>query len=274
MSSGVLSCLPKGGLERIRSTASPGNGRRVVQRREPCERLDLPCLDTDPSRVDRDTVVAGGEPHECRIAVAAHARGHDVCLVTSHPEAVAPPTRSDGWRSLDYQTFADADEAFEVDQAEHAAHGVGGGAVGLVLVALAEVFPGGEGGVLALTALVSRGLEGQPRRRWWLVGFGIFGAAMFYGDGMITPAISVLSAVEGLEVMAPGLHPYVVPTTIAILVALFAVQKFGTSGVGRWFGPITLVWFFVIIVALARLDGDIWWPEEAPASLSQSIPTC
>ena len=65
----------------------------------------------------------------------------------------------------------------------------------------------GEGGVLALTALVSRGLEGQPRRRWWLVGFGIFGAAMFYGDGMITPAISVLSAVEGLEVMAPRPAP-------------------------------------------------------------------
>ena len=104
----------------------------------------------------------------------------------------------------------------------------------------------GEGGVLALTALVSRGLEAQPRRRWWLVGFGIFGAAMFYGDGMITPAISVLSAVEGLEVMAPGLHPYIVPTTIAILVALFAIQRHGTGRVGALFGPLMCVWFVVV----------------------------
>jgi KUP system potassium uptake protein len=104
----------------------------------------------------------------------------------------------------------------------------------------------GEGGVLALTALVSRGLEGQPRRRWWLVGFGIFGAAMFYGDGMITPAISVLSAVEGLEVMAPQLHQYIVPTTLAILVALFAIQRHGTGRVGALFGPVMCVWFVVI----------------------------
>src|SRR5262249_11057478 len=68
----------------------------------------------------------------------------------------------------------------------------------------------GEGGILALTALVSRGLEQHARRRWWLVGFGIFGAAMFYGDGMITPAISVLSAVEGIEIVTPALHPYIV----------------------------------------------------------------
>ena len=104
----------------------------------------------------------------------------------------------------------------------------------------------GEGGVLALTALVSRGLQNQPRRRWWLVGFGIFGAAMFYGDGMITPAISVLSAVEGLEVMAPGLHEYVVPTTLAILVGLFAIQRHGTGRVGALFGPVMCVWFVVI----------------------------
>ncbi len=106
----------------------------------------------------------------------------------------------------------------------------------------------GEGGVLALTALVSRGLQNQPRRRWWLVGFGIFGAAMFYGDGMITPAISVLSAVEGLEVMAPGLHEYVVPITLAILVGLFAIQRQGTGRVGAFFGPVMCVWFVVIAV--------------------------
>ncbi len=104
----------------------------------------------------------------------------------------------------------------------------------------------GEGGVLALTALVSRGLEGQPKRRWWLVGFGIFGAAMFYGDGMITPAISVLSAVEGLEIMAPGLREFVVPTTLMILVALFAIQRHGTGRVGALFGPVMSVWFVTI----------------------------
>jgi KUP system potassium uptake protein len=106
----------------------------------------------------------------------------------------------------------------------------------------------GEGGVLALTALVSRGLEGHPKQRWWLVGFGIFGAAMFYGDGMITPAISVLSAVEGLEVMAHGLHEFVVPTTLVILVALFAIQRHGTSRVGALFGPVMCVWFVTIAV--------------------------
>jgi KUP system potassium uptake protein len=106
----------------------------------------------------------------------------------------------------------------------------------------------GEGGVLALTALVSRGLEGQPRRRWWLVGFGIFGAAMFYGDGMITPAISVLSAVEGLEVMAPGLREFVIPTTLAILVALFGIQRHGTGRVGALFGPVMCLWFVTIAV--------------------------
>src|SRR6185437_9324447 len=76
----------------------------------------------------------------------------------------------------------------------------------------------GEGGILALTALVSRGIENRARLRWWLVGLGIFGAAMFYGDGMITPAISVLGAVEGLGVIAPALHPFIVPVTIVILV--------------------------------------------------------
>lgn len=104
----------------------------------------------------------------------------------------------------------------------------------------------GEGGILALTALVSRGLEHQPRRRWWFVGLGIFGAAMFYGDGMITPAISVLSAVEGLEVLAPQLHPFVMPVALVILVGLFSIQKHGTGKVGRYFGPLCLLWFAVI----------------------------
>ena len=107
----------------------------------------------------------------------------------------------------------------------------------------------GEGGILALTALVSGGLPRQSRLRWWLVGFGIFGAAMFFGDAMITPAISVLSAVEGLEVMAPGLGTFVVPITVAIMIGLFSIQKHGTASVGRLFGPVCALWF----VALALL---------------------
>jgi KUP system potassium uptake protein len=106
----------------------------------------------------------------------------------------------------------------------------------------------GEGGILALTALVSRGLDRREKRRWWLIGFGIFGAAMFYGDGMITPAISVLSAVEGLEIVAPGLAHWVVPATLAIIVVLFGVQKHGTARVGMFFGPVMVVYFVVIAV--------------------------
>ncbi|MCC7217908.1 MAG: potassium transporter Kup [Burkholderiales bacterium] len=106
----------------------------------------------------------------------------------------------------------------------------------------------GEGGILALTALASRGLQKGDNRRWWLVGFGIFGASMFYGDGMITPAISVLSAVEGLEVMTPALHPFVVPVTVVILVGLFAIQKRGTGSVGAFFGPVVCLWFVTLAV--------------------------
>ncbi len=107
----------------------------------------------------------------------------------------------------------------------------------------------GEGGIMALTALVSRGLARHETRRWWLVGLGIFGAAMFYGDGMITPAISVLSAVEGLEVATPGLHHYIVPITLAIIVVLFGIQKHGTARVGMFFGPV-MSFYFVTLAAL------------------------
>ena len=100
----------------------------------------------------------------------------------------------------------------------------------------------GEGGIMALTALVSRGLS-ERRARWWLVGLGIFGAAMFYGDGMITPAISVLSAVEGLDVMTPALKPYVVPVTLVVLIGLFSIQRHGTASVGVLFGPVMCLWF-------------------------------
>ena len=101
----------------------------------------------------------------------------------------------------------------------------------------------GEGGQLALTALISHGLDRDNRLRWWLVGFGIFGAAMFFGDAMITPAISVLSAVEGIEIVTPALNDYIVPATVVIMIALFAIQKHGTASVGKLFGPVTLLWF-------------------------------
>jgi len=104
----------------------------------------------------------------------------------------------------------------------------------------------GEGGILALTALVSRGIEDRARLRWWLVGLGIFGAAMFYGDGMITPAITVLGAVEGLGVIAPALHPFIVPIAVIILVALFAIQRSGTARLGAIFGPVMVLWFIVL----------------------------
>src|SRR5215210_1522311 len=106
----------------------------------------------------------------------------------------------------------------------------------------------GEGGVLALLALV---LQRQHRsndrgRRRLFVILGVFGTALLYGDGIITPAISVLGAVEGVEIATPAFSHYVVPNTLGILLLLFMVQRFGTSKVGRAFGPITLVWFLLI----------------------------
>ncbi len=106
----------------------------------------------------------------------------------------------------------------------------------------------GEGGILALLALVRPWSASGTARRRWLIALGIFGATLLYGDGVITPAISVLSAVEGLEVVASGFEPWVKPITIVILVALFWVQYRGTATIGRWFGPVMLVWFGVIAV--------------------------
>ncbi|MCC4115688.1 potassium transporter Kup [Aromatoleum toluclasticum] len=106
----------------------------------------------------------------------------------------------------------------------------------------------GEGGVLALTALAHRRAAGAPRLAALVIGAGIFAAALFYGDAIITPAISVLSAVEGLSVAAPDFERLVVPITIGILVSLFLIQKHGTSRVGTLFGPVTLVWFATLAV--------------------------
>ena len=101
----------------------------------------------------------------------------------------------------------------------------------------------GEGGIMALTSLAQRTSALPPRLLWLLTALGIFGAALFYGDAVITPAMSVLSAVEGLEVAAPSLHPWVVPISIGILAGLFLIQRKGTASVGALFGPIMLFWF-------------------------------
>ena len=111
----------------------------------------------------------------------------------------------------------------------------------------------GEGGIMALMALTLRGVGGQPKLRWLLAIIGIFGAALFYGDGVITPAISVLSAVEGVKVAAPGLAHWVVPITALILFFLFALQRHGTERVGKLFGPVMVIWFIVIAVLGARM---------------------
>src|SRR5690242_922488 len=104
----------------------------------------------------------------------------------------------------------------------------------------------GEGGTLSLTALAFRAMG---HRSAWVIGFGIVGAAMFYGDSVITPAISVLSAIEGLAVSTPAFEPYVIPATVFILVALFAVQSHGTARVSTMFGPIMMIWFAAIALA-------------------------
>ncbi|MDQ3248607.1 MAG: KUP/HAK/KT family potassium transporter, partial [Chloroflexota bacterium] len=106
----------------------------------------------------------------------------------------------------------------------------------------------GEGGILALTALATPIKLLSPSERRWLVLLGVFGAALLYGDGAITPAISVLSAVEGLNVATPFFAPYVIPITMVILVGLFLIQRHGTALVGRLFGPITLLWFAVLAI--------------------------
>jgi KUP system potassium uptake protein len=110
----------------------------------------------------------------------------------------------------------------------------------------------GEGGVLALMALVMRQAGITERRRHLYLMIGLAGAALFYGDCLLTPAISVLSAIEGLKVATPAFEPFVVPISLGVLIALFSVQKAGTAGVGRWFGPITLVWFIVLFVLGVR----------------------
>ena len=104
----------------------------------------------------------------------------------------------------------------------------------------------GEGGLVAMLALASQAVKDKPRLRSALLAMGIFGTSLFYGDGVITPAISVLSAVEGLEVVSEGFNQFVLPLTLFVLFCLFVVQKRGTGGIGRFFGPITLAWMLCI----------------------------
>lgn len=104
----------------------------------------------------------------------------------------------------------------------------------------------GEGGIMALTALALESVGKSSRWQFLLLILGLFGAALFYGDGVITPAISVLSAIEGLEVATPAFNPYVVPITLVVLIGLYSVQSKGTAGIGKWFGPIMLIWFFAL----------------------------
>ncbi|MGO9684266.1 MAG: KUP/HAK/KT family potassium transporter, partial [Beijerinckiaceae bacterium] len=113
----------------------------------------------------------------------------------------------------------------------------------------------GEGGILALMSLL--GVKRQHRPA--IVAVGLFGAALIYGDGAITPAISVLSALEGLELAAPALASFILPVTVAILVALFALQPLGTARIGRAFGPVMLIWF--VTMAILGLTGIVQHPS-------------
>jgi KUP system potassium uptake protein len=122
----------------------------------------------------------------------------------------------------------------------------------------------GEGGILALIAKIE-GAKLDKQVKFGLIAIGMFGVALFYGDGMITPAISVLSAVEGVKVVEPGIAEMVVPVTIAILVGVFAIQRFGTHRIGRVFGPVMVFWF--VVIAAAGLGRIVAHPEIVKALL-------
>jgi KUP system potassium uptake protein len=126
----------------------------------------------------------------------------------------------------------------------------------------------GEGGIMALTALAQRTLPAASRSAYIIGILGVFGAALFFGDGVLTPAISVLSAVEGLEIAAPALQSWVLPLTIMVLVVLFATQRFGSDLVGKAFGPVIVVWFSALaVIGVHNIVGNAdvlhalnpWW---------------
>ena len=125
----------------------------------------------------------------------------------------------------------------------------------------------GEGGLVAMLALASQSVKHKaPALRKWMLLIGIFGTCLFYGDGVITPAITVLSAVEGLDVVSPAFRKAVIPLTLLILLALFWVQKRGTAGIGRFFGPIMVLWF----IAIAALG--VWHIASHPEILAALSP--
>src|SRR5206468_2264849 len=124
----------------------------------------------------------------------------------------------------------------------------------------------GEGGIMALLALASASVRNRPRVCATLLVIGVFGASLFYGDAVLTPAISVLSAVEGLEVGTKALKPYVIPVAVGVLLGLFALQARGTAAVGKLFGPVTMVWF--VAIGIAGVHGIV----QAPAVLAALNP--
>src|SRR5450432_3772007 len=117
----------------------------------------------------------------------------------------------------------------------------------------------GEGGSMALLALARQAVGNHPRRKQLIVTLGLIGVALFFGDSVITPAISVLSAIEGLDVATPAFKPAIIPLTVAIIIGLFAVQRFGSARVGQLFGPVMTLWLIVIGVlglsAIIRAPG-------------------
>ncbi|GGJ83208.1 potassium transporter Kup [Pseudomonas matsuisoli] len=118
---------------------------------------------------------------------------------------------------------------------------------------------GGEGGIMALTALAQRAARARPRLRATLVALGLFGAALFYGDSMLTPAVSVVSAVEGIEVAFPSIEHWVVPVSLILLVGLFAIQRHGTARIGYLFGPVMVIWFTTL--GALGIHGIVQRPE-------------
>ena len=116
--------------------------------------------------------------------------------------------------------------------------------------------------------MTTSNFKGTAQQRAWLIGLGIFGASLFYGDGVITPAISVLSAVEGLHIATPMLDDYVIPITLVILLALFLIQARGTARIGIAFGPIMVLWFATLallgLVNICLLYTSRCWSHNAP----------
>ena len=125
----------------------------------------------------------------------------------------------------------------------------------------------GEGGIMVLTSLIRPPADGKRGTRAWLIVLGLFGACLLYGDSVITPAITVLSAVEGIEVATPALKQFVVPASVVILIGLFLIQKRGTGKVGAIFGPVMLVWFGALAAA------GVYWIGREPSVLKAVDPT-